>query len=106
MQGVGVRGIGRAIGRSPSTVSRELRRNASPDAGYESATAQASHAVRRRAARRWRKLDVRGVGWSVVLTLLEWKWSPQERAATLKRVFPHEPERHVSHETIYTAIYA
>jgi transposase, IS30 family len=41
-----------------------------------------------------------------VLTLLDWKWSPQQIAATLKRVFPNEPERHVSHETIYTAIYA
>ena len=47
-----------------------------------------------------------GVGWSVVLTLLDWKWSPQQIAGTLKRVFPDEPERHVSHETIYTAIYA
>jgi IS30 family transposase len=106
LQGVGVRGIGRAIGRSPATVSRELRRNAAPDEGYSSDAAQASHAARRRAARKPRKLDVRGVAWSVVLTLLDWKWSPQQIAATLKRVFPDEPERHVSHETIYTAIYA
>jgi IS30 family transposase len=41
-----------------------------------------------------------------VLTLLDWKWSPQQIAATLKRVFPNDPQRHVSHETIYTAIYA
>jgi IS30 family transposase len=64
------------------------------------------HAARRTAARRPRKLDVQGVAWSVVLTLLDWRWSPQQIAATLKRVFPDEPERHVSHETIYTAIYA
>jgi IS30 family transposase len=49
---------------------------------------------------------MQGVAWSVVVTLLDWKWSPQEIAGTLKRVFPNEPERHVSHETIYTAIYA
>ena len=42
----------------------------------------------------------------MVLTLLDWRWSPQQIAGTLKRVFPNEPERHVSHETIYTAIYA
>jgi len=47
-----------------------------------------------------------GVSWAAVLTLLDWKWSPQQIAGTLKRVFPDEPERHVSHETIYTAIYA
>ena len=38
--------------------------------------------------------------------MLDWKWSPQQMAATLKCAFPDEPERHVSHETIYTAIYA
>jgi IS30 family transposase len=74
--------------------------------GYTSDTARTLHAQRRRAARPATKLDVDSVAWSVVLTLLDWKWSPQQIAATLKRVFPHEPERHVSHETIYTAIYA
>jgi IS30 family transposase len=46
------------------------------------------------------------LAWGLVLTLLDWKWSPQQIAGTLKRVFPNEPRRHVSHETIYTAIYA
>jgi len=40
-----------------------------------------------------------------VRTLLDWKGSPQPIAATLKRVFPDQPERHVSHEALYTAIY-
>ena len=106
LQGMGVRGIGRRIGRSPSTISRELRRNALPERGYSSDAAQTAHAARRCAARGPRKLDVHGVAWSVVLTLLDWKWSPQQIAATLKRVYPEQPERHVSHETIYTAIYA
>jgi transposase, IS30 family len=34
------------------------------------------------------KLDSRGVMWSVVQILLGWKWSPQQIAATLERVFP------------------
>lgn len=106
LQGAGVRHIGRVLGRSPSTISRELGRNRSAGAGYSSDAAQAAHAARRRAARAPRKLDVHGVAWPVVLTLLDWKWSPQQIAATLKRVFPEEPQRHVSHETIYTAIYA
>lgn len=106
LQGVGVRGISRRMGRAPSTISRELERNASPEEGYRSDAAQAAHAARRSAARRSRKLDVGGVAWSVVLTLLDWKWSPQQIAATLKRVYPEQPERQVSHETIYTAIYA
>jgi IS30 family transposase len=38
--------------------------------------------------------------------MLQWKWSPQEITATLKRAFPNELQCHVSHKTIYTAIYA
>jgi len=41
-----------------------------------------------------------------VPSLLDWRWSPEQIAGTLKRAFPNEPERHVSHETIYNAIYA
>ena len=46
-----------------------------------------------------------GLRWGLVLTMLEWSWSPQQIAGTLRKVFPDQTERHVSHETIYTAIY-
>ncbi len=106
LQGASVRAMARALGRQASTISRELRRNAMSCGGYESQQAQAVHVQRRRAARAPIKLDSRGVLWSVVLTMLSWKWSPQQIAATLRRVYPDNPEFHVSHETIYTAIYA
>jgi IS30 family transposase len=105
-QGASMRAMARVLGRSTSTISREFGRNTLPQLGYASHTAQLSCQGRRVAARPARKLDMQGVAWSVVVTLLDWKWSPQEIAGTLKRVFPNEPERHVSHETIYTAIYA
>ena len=105
-RGLSVRAIGRTLSRSTSTITRELARNTLPDLPYGSHTAQVASQCRRLAARPVAKLDLQGVGWGVVRTLLDWKWSPQQIAATLKRVFPHEPERHVSHETIYTAIYA
>ena len=94
------------LGRSASTISRELGRNTLAELPYASHSAQVSSQGRRQAARPTRKLDMQGVGWGVVLTLLDWRWSPQQIAGTLKRVFPNEPERHVSHETIYNAIYA
>jgi len=106
LQGKGVRETARVIGRSPSTVSRELHRNGDGLGGYGSQQAMAQHALRRRAARQSRKLASDSLNWSVVCTLLHWRWSPQQIAATLKRVFPQQPERHVSHETIYTTIYA
>ena len=104
--GKSVRAAARAIGRSAATVSRELRRNRAEDGGYSSQQALAAHARRRSAARRPRKLARDSVNWGVVLTLLHWRWSPEQIAATLKRVYPERPERHVSHETIYTTIYA
>ena len=104
--GESTRAMARVLSRPASTISREIRRNSCATLGYTSDSARALHAHRRRAARPPAKLDVSGVAWRVVLTLLDWKWSPQQIAATLKRVFPDEPERHVSHETIYTAIYA
>lgn len=52
------------------------------------------------------KLDANGPLWPVVSHLLGWLWSPQQIAQTLRRMWPDEPEMHVSHETIYTAIYA
>ena len=65
-----------------------------------SLTAQLASVSRRLAARPVAKLDPQGVLWPVVCTLLDWKWSPQQIAATLESVFPDKPERHVSHETI------
>ena len=34
------------------------------------------------------------------------RWSPQQISGTLKRIWPRDPSMHVSHETIYNAIYA
>ena len=102
----GVRAIARMLGRAPSTISRELARNTPADAAYGSHCAELACRTRRHQARPLVKLSSDGVSWSVVMTLLDWKWSPQQIAATLKRTFPNEAARHVSHETIYTAIYA
>ena len=62
--------------------------------------------ARQRAVRPAPMLDVHGVDWRVVLTMLQWKWSPQQIAATLKRTFPNKPARHGPSEPIYTAIFA
>ena len=105
-RGCSMRAMARMLRRAPSTISRELARNTDPDMTYGSHVAQQSCRARRRAGRPAAKLDVDSPAWGLVLTLLDWKWSPQQIAGTLKRVFPNEPRRHVSHETIYTAIYA
>jgi IS30 family transposase len=77
-------------------------RNSSP-IGYASVPAAALCSARRSASRHPAKLCLQSVCWRIVLTLLEWKWSPQQISGTLKRMYPTDSTQHVSHETIYTA---
>jgi IS30 family transposase len=100
----GVRARARALGRSPATISRELSRNADAEGAYASLPARALSQTRRVEARGAPKLHPDHVLWSTVLTMLDWKWSPQQIAGILKRVWPKDPTMHISHETIYMAI--
>lgn len=97
--------IGKALSRSASSISRELQRNATPQ-GYVARDAQIRAAKRRQEARPWPKLHADLKLWRVVKSCLSWRWSPQQISRTLARMWPEEPDMQVSHETIYTAIYA
>jgi IS30 family transposase len=105
-RGVGVREIARRLGRSPSTVSRELRRNLRPHDGgvYDGDLAHArarERARRNRAGRLAVDHDLR----QVVQDRLELEWSPEQIAAWLRLTYPGRSSWHVCHETIYQAIY-
>ena len=91
--------IARRLGVSPSTISRELRRNSRPRRGYQAERAhQEAQARRRRKARRripealWRQVEV----------LLRQRWSPQQISQWLRK----EGRPSVSHERIYQWILA
>ena len=105
-QGCGVRDIARRLGRSPSTVSRELRRNTSDGDGgvYRSGLAHARARERACTTRRGifaRLPELR----SAVQAKLELQWSPEQIAAWLRLAYPARPEWHVCHETIYQGLY-
>ena len=104
-QGWSLRAIAKLQGRSPSTISRELRRNAC-EGSYASAVAQRLCTQRRIDSRPLPKLHGDGCLWYLVSTMLSWLWSPQQIARTLKRMYPNDSAMHASHESIYTAIYA
>ena len=104
-QGWSLRAMGRLMGRSPSTLCRELRRNSSAG-GYTSSSAHQTCLKRRLDAQPLPKLHADGALWQTVCTLLSWCWSPQQIASTLRRMHPDEPAWHISHETIYDTIYA
>jgi transposase, IS30 family len=91
------------LGRSRSTVSREVRRNGCRGR-YRALAAQAQAQERARRPKMARLAgNARLRGW--VQARLEERWSPEQISVMLEREFPGEPEMRVSHETIYQAIY-
>lgn len=83
LQNRSLRQIAVVLGRSPGTLSRELKRNSQADT-YASSTAQRTAQERRVAARPARKLDPDGRLWPVITHMLCWLWSPQQIAQTLR----------------------
>jgi transposase, IS30 family len=99
-----VRGIARRLGRSPSTVSREIRRNRDPDGRYR--PHHAEHAARVRAGKpRQRRIAVDVVLAELVARLLAKRWSPEQVAHELRERFVGQRERWLCVESIYQAIY-
>ena len=100
-----VRGIAAELGRSPATVSRELRRNLDAGSGqYRPFTAQRLAADRRARPGRG-KLIHDPVLAEFVQDRLGKRWSPEQVSHALQVGFPGEPERHLVPETIYQAVY-
>jgi IS30 family transposase len=96
--------IARKLGRDPTTVSRELRRNS--QAGEYSAVVAQRLAQQRRGQRPLvRKLERPETNEYVRRGLVR-RWSPDQIAGRSKRDFPHDRRRQVSHQTIYTWVRA
>lgn len=95
-----IRQIATALARSPSTISREIKRNLAKTKGYEPRYAQ-----QQTAGRRWRgsKLERQPALRSTVLDLLAMGWSPQQISNRLAR---EQGCNLISYESIYRFIYA
>ncbi len=107
LRGSSCRWIATQLGRSPSTISREVRRGVSAECpSYQARAAQQAYRIRRTASRRVRKLEASPALWSYVRDLLQLYLSPQQIAGRLRAMFSEDPAHQVSHETIYAYIYA
>lgn len=104
--GVSVRGIAQRMGRAPSTISRELRRNASTGrrSGYWPFEAHRQATVRR-ARHHGRRLETDLQLRQVVAELLGQRWSPQQISRHLRHRFPDQRSKWLCHESIYQALY-
>ena len=99
---VSLRDMARRLDRSPSTLTRELARNAQVNAtGYDAMVGQTP---RPQSPCDEAGPQQRAVGWGAVREMLARKWSSLEISATLKRTYPDDSCRHVFYETIYNAI--
>ena len=97
------RSMARQLGRSPSTVSREIERNGGCDR-YRAA--QADEQAWRRACRP-KRCKLASHPWlrQTVAMKLTMLWSPEQIAGWLKRAYPGEEGHQVSHETIYRSLF-
>ena len=108
LRGSSQRQIAGLLGRAPSTICRELARGRpqeGTDRRYCPQRGQRVYDTRRARCRPKRKLIRGGVSHLFVRRhLLDLRWSPEQIAATLRRMHPDDPSARVSHETIYAMI--
>lgn len=95
--------IAARLGRSVSTISREVKRNATAG-GYRAHRADRMADARTRRPRPG-KLATNHSLRKCVEDGLEAKWSPQQISARLRLEHPDDPSMWVSHETIYTSLF-
>jgi len=101
--GQSIRAIAASLGRAPSTVSRELRRNEGRESYRASRADQAAWDRARRPKRC--KLAMHRALARQVAAKLKRQWSPEQVAGWLRRRYPNDMSRQVSHETIYRTLY-
>jgi IS30 family transposase len=103
--GLSIRQVAARLGRAPSTVSRELDRNADPrTGGYQPGRAD-QLAWQRQRRPKPSKLARDPVLRARVQRLLDRRYSPEQASGRLKVEHPDDPAMRVSHETIYQGIY-
>jgi len=103
--GAGVRACARSLSRSPSTISRELRRDHLTRAAYRATAAHPHAQAQARARHPHRKLDRYPTLQAVVCGQLAQGWSPEQIARRLRLRSPTDMTMRLSHETIYTSLY-
>ncbi len=100
MEGLCPAEIARRLGRHRSTISRELRRNASPwDGRYRPSKAGEMARGRRSRSRRNQRFDE--LDWMIVEAMLQEDWSPKQVSGVLAK----RGDLLISHETIYRHVW-
>jgi IS30 family transposase len=98
-----LRSIAAGLGRSPSTVSRELRRNGGRS-HYRANFAEQAAWDRARRPKHCKLAQNRALA-RLVASKLQLQWSPRQIAGWLQRMYADDESCQVSHETIYRTLF-
>jgi IS30 family transposase len=101
--GHSMRSIATQLGRAPSTVSREIRRNDGRES-YRASQADDAAWDRGRRPKTCKLVQNRALA-RLVASKLQLQWSPEQVAGWLKRTYPDDASLQVSHETIYRSLF-
>ncbi len=101
--GQSLRCIAASLGRSPSTVSREINRNGGRGC-YRASVADQGAWERARRPKTCKLVENRALA-RIVASKLQLAWSPDQIAGWLKRTYPIDENYQVSHETIYRSLF-
>jgi IS30 family transposase len=101
--GHSIRSVAARLGRAPSTISREVRRNGGSQ-GYRANQADQLAWERARRPKACKLVGNRTLA-GVVASKLRLQWSPEQIAGWLKHVYAVNKDYQVSHETIYRSLY-
>ena len=102
-RGVPLRQIAARLGRAPSTISREVRRNGGA-VRYRAAKAD-TFAWRRARRPKPCKLVLEAKLQRCVALKLSENWSPEQISGWLEQRYPDDDRMHISHETIYRSLF-
>ena len=101
--GRSMRSIAASLGRAPSTVSRELRRNGGRR-DYRASDADQAAWDQGHRAKSCKLAGNRALA-RIVAQKLKMLWSPEQIAGWLKSTYPEDESYQVSHETIYRTLF-
>src|SRR6267154_2310010 len=101
--GRSIRQIAQSLGRAPSTVSREIRRNGGSQA-YRANRADRRAWERALRPKPCRLALHRELRWRVAQKLAL-QWSPEQISGWLKQQFPTHRDMRISHEAIYRSLF-
>lgn len=104
--GMSLRDIGTILGRSPSTISREVNRIGMDRYTYRAIRSEkraTRNAGRRRGGKR--KLNLNEFLCRYVRERLLQRWSPQQIAKRIEKEYPEDKDMRISHEAIYAYVY-